>query len=349
MSMIDTSTLFPGYARASCAEVDARFSGFAAPSRQFRRPLARIAPILLFLFSAFSLSAQVVGEFVGTLTMGWIDKTNIYSVSLLSSSSNWDLTLSYSNVLRETFYDGTQTVWITHFPQNSNTNKSENTVQLKLFPDSRPVDVRVEEHVWMALFSHTSLVGQKTPLPDIGLCISEPCVFTRLESKTRSDVSPREALWHNTRSDSSKTEKIGGEFKWGAWTNLQNGLVVPTESELTISIGSKVVTYSKLVLTEINALKSKPRQGPSFTGSGLVFDYRTGDIEHRQRSEYLINSDRIPPINDSIVKNPRRIINLPAKPEASSKSLIRIVFAIFLLLSVGFFVVVHKLKNKQQR
>lgn len=303
--------------------------------------------VLLWLLPSLYLSAQVVGEFTGTLIMGYIDKTNLYSVSLLSSSSNWDLTLAYSNIVRETFYDGNQTVWIIHFPQASRASNSENTVELKLFPDSRPVDLRPEEHVWMALFSGESLVSKKTPLTDIGLCISERCIFTRLESKT-TDASPREALWHNTRSDDTKTSKIAGEFRWDAWTSLENGIVVPTESDLAINVGSKTVTHSKLVLTAINPLTAKPRTGPKFEGKGLVYDYRAGNLEHRQRSEFIINNDEMPPINSEVVKKPRRVINASVEPQVIPKRPARTVVIVILLLSPALIAVLYKLNKKQK-
>lgn len=291
------------------------------------------------------MRAQPAAEFVGTLTMEWIDKTEVYSVSLLSSSSNWDLTLSCSNILMETFYDGSQTIWITHFPQASKTNKSENTVELKLFPDSRPLDLRPEEHIWMALFSGESFVNKKTPLNDIGLCIAEPCVFTSLESKTDNDASPRQALWHNTRSDNLKTIRIAGEFKWEAWTNLENGTIVPTDSELTITIGTKTVTHSRLVLTDVNPLRSKPRQRPVFDGHGLVYDFRTGDLTNRQSSEYIIQNNDIPSVDSGIATHPRRIVNAPAQPKPNPKASIRILLIIIILLLTGFFVVLYKLKT----
>ena len=136
----------------------------------------------MMLATMMSLAAQPSGEFSGTLSVQYYNggpvQTNVYDIEILSSPSKWNWILSSAKSTRKIFYDGNQTIWAVYFPRHG-TNQSNN-VELKVFSGPRPFSTGEEEFVWMAFFSRDALLNKKLPLADPGLCIEEPCIFTKL-------------------------------------------------------------------------------------------------------------------------------------------------------------------------
>jgi RNA polymerase sigma factor (sigma-70 family) len=223
---------------------------------------------------------QPRGEFRGTLTVAYVATSNTvqYAVRLRSEPPYWELSLDNTNEHLQAFGSPEQTVLATLYPQVA-PGGGLNTATVKVWPGGRPLDARAEEHVWLALLSGGSFAGKRAPAPDPGLCMAEPVVITRLDSPRRG-ASPRALAWHNARADRAGGARsyMSGQFEWLAETNLADGVRIPLESKLSISITNVgVVTESTLRISEVGPLTEPLRKGPAAPGRWLVFDARLND------------------------------------------------------------------------
>jgi hypothetical protein len=80
-----------------------------------------------------------------------------------------------------------------------------------------------------------------------------------------------------------RSDRLEGEFKWTAGTNLPGGLNLPKASLLSAYIvdtnGSRLlVNSSELVVDSVRPSSMKPVQIPRIPGRNFVLDYRSRDF-----------------------------------------------------------------------
>jgi hypothetical protein len=257
---------------------------------------------ILILSSCLPVPAQPAVEITGTLELEYLGagRTNSFRFEFLSTPPTWELSLKPSNTesRREIFSSPEQTIWVTRYSGRSPTGPL-NSAEIRLFPGSRPFDLRAEEHVWIAFLSGASFRG-RTPIRDPGLCMAEPSIITKVAT-TPQAVSPCEMEWHNERADAKgiSESRIEGQFRWLSTNSLTSAYNLPGESKLLISIidrqgTRKQVTRSRLIISEINRTSRIARKMPGIQGRSPVADYRPAGVWRRVAVNYEIKDGNIP-------------------------------------------------------
>lgn len=232
-------------------------------------------------------------------------QTNDYSVSIRTDWTNWLFDVRGVNSHEMTYTDGKKTEWICFAP---NVTNSHIATEIRLFPAFRPLDSRIEEHVWFALFSRKLFVNRSSPFKDVGLCMDEPCIFTKWELG-KDATSPRIAQWHNEWADQRpKATMLKGEFRWLEWTNLGFSLTLPIKSSLTIYAkppdGDSVpISESELDISNLATGSIEGITPPKVLGSCVVYDSRTirGDV--RREVAYQTQAGKILPVDSPAIAN----------------------------------------------
>jgi RNA polymerase sigma factor (sigma-70 family) len=221
-------------------------------------------------------------ELKGTLKLVFptASQTNNYDFRLLSKPPYWELSLTSSNRNHHVYSSPQQTFEVDIY-DNPPTGPL-NTADVKIFPGARPLADREAEHVWLALLSQKTFIGQKFPLQDLGLGMVEPSTITDA-SGAADDISPRQMQWVNEFS-AGRTTRIEGKFKWLASTN-NDGLNVPTDSQMAMylvdSNGSqKLVSFSELVVDSAVPSNINPIKIPKIQGRNVIRDYRLNDFSN---------------------------------------------------------------------
>lgn len=205
-------------------------------------------------------------------------QTNTYAVHLLSKPPNWELSLVSADQKHEVLSSPKQTFEVNLY--DTPPEGPLNTCEIRIVPSARPLDDREAEHVWLALLSKSNFIGQKLPLPDVGLGMAEPSMINEA-SGTMRDTSPRQMRWDN-EFPNGRTSRLEGEFKWLASTNL-DGLNIPTASRMTMYLADtngsrKIASFSELVIEGVTPLTTAPRTFPMILGRNIIYDYRSCDF-----------------------------------------------------------------------
>jgi RNA polymerase sigma factor (sigma-70 family) len=221
-------------------------------------------------------------EFRGTLKLVFpiAAKTNNFDFRLLSKPPYWELSLTSSNRNHHVYGSPKQTFEVDIY---DNPPKGPlNTAGIQIFPGARPLADREAEHIWLALLSQKTFIGQNLPLQDPGLGMVEPSTITNVSGAT-DDTSPRQMQWIN-EFPASRTVRIKGEFKWLASTN-NNGLNIPTDSQMSIYLvdsngNQKLTSFSELVVDSADPSNVNPIKIPKIQGRNVIQDYRLNDFSN---------------------------------------------------------------------
>jgi hypothetical protein len=315
--------------------------------------------IIVLGFSITNTEAQPIGEFKGSLVLAFYNEgswhSNSFSVDLQSQPPHWHLVLKSPDTHKEVFADSNQIEIVNYYDDVVPTQNGPNTAEIKLFPTSRPLRSPSEEHIWIALFSHDTFLGRKTPLNDIGLRIEEPCIFTEIQFNA-NDASPRLAKWHNARADKYEHQpRIEGEFRWLTETNFSQGMVIPLKSELEINVvstngESTPASYSQLTIEDISPLASAPRETPTIKGRAPVYDYRFGGPFGRTYVTYDSHDGVLHDTNNLIVLNAKKATAEFRNEEKQTNAKPHyIILGAFMVITIGFLVFAVLTKNNNQR
>jgi len=244
------------------------------------------AVVLLAVGAAVVTEKQTAGlEYKGTLKLVYPmaplgpPQTNMFEFRLLSQPPAWELSLTSADRRHQVFASPQQTFEVDLF--DNAPAEAMNTASIKIFPGARPLSDHEAEHVWLALLSGKSFFGKPLPLPDPGLDMVEPSAITQVEGALQ-DASPRQMRWTN-EFPNGRSDRLEGEFKWTAGTNLPGGLNLPKASLLSAYIvdtnGSRLlVNSSELVVDSVRPSSMKPVQIPRIPGRNFVLDYRSRDF-----------------------------------------------------------------------
>ena len=300
------------------------------------------------LFFAANADAQLSKEFKGTFILTFFPKsgehTSRYLLDMQLQPPRWHLTLLSTNFHQETFGDANQIKVVTfHDDVAPSTNiLGLNTAEIRVFSGSRPLDARVEEHIWAALLSRSFFAGKSPPQPDVGLCISEACIFTAIQMGS-ADVSPRKLTWHNQRADQYINQtKIEGEFRWMEETNLGDGIAIPLDSELAIAIISsngerRQASDSRLIIEEIQPLAQPVQEAPIIKGRAVTYDYRFAVNKFgKPYARYNTYDGNVPPPNAPIVQHAKQVSRF-LREDTQNHRITRYVFwTAIVAVTIGF-------------
>lgn len=225
-------------------------------------------------------------------------KTNVYQVRLLIESNRWQIVLDSESGQAKTICVSNETVWAA-FHGNTQAEGPLNSSEIRLFPGTRPFDLRVEEHLWGAYLSGDYFRGRQAPFKDeTGFCMHGPGVFEEVQSG-KNALSPAVLRWHNQRADAkSDAPRISGEFLWVEKTNF-SGVDLPAKSRLTMTVKYPekpeiIATISEFTIHQISNSSSSPVYTLGATGRSPVTDFREGNVASRQALHYQIEDGKIP-------------------------------------------------------
>ena len=300
--------------------------------------------------------AEVSCDITGRLALAQFHEgnwnTNLYAVRVSWDGPHWRISVEGGETHQRTFCDGNEVIWVAYYPQNS-TNGPMNTSMLRVFPGARPVDVRIEEHIWMALFSRPLFASARLPMRDVGLCINGAAIFTEVQVGS-TDASPRKARWHNQQSDAfTNVTRVEGEFSWVGSTNLGN-VEVPVRSELQMSLRPPQLhttvpaSWSEFVITEIGPLKEPSPYQPKLEGRSVVYDYRSGDVSARWPLTYDIRDGKLPAVNSARLTEVERIAKLRIREKVPKGRVIGVWLGLA-LVSTAVFLPAIFVKQKQKQ
>jgi len=301
---------------------------------------------VLLCFAA-NADAQLSKEFKGTFILTFFPKsgehTSRYLLNLQLQPPHWHLTLLSTNFHQEAFGDSNQVVVVTFHDVAASTNVlGPSNAEIQLFSGSRPLDARIEEHIWTALLSRSFFSGKSPPWPDVGLCIDEPCTFTAIQMGS-ADVSPRKLTWHNQRADQYINQtRIEGEFRWMEETNLRDGIAIPLDSELAVDIISangerRHASNSRLIIEEIQPLAGPVQETPIISGRAVTYDYRFADNKFgKPYAIYNTYGGNLPPANAPIVQNAKALSPFLGEIAQNHRITRYILLAAFVAVTVGF-------------
>ena len=247
--------------------------------------------IVVGVIAGFIVGAAVVAErqpsgmeFKGTLKLVFPmapggPTTNLYSVRLLTKTPNWELSLTSLTANKRVLSSPQQTYSINLY--DSPATGPLNTCEVSIMPGSRPLFNRMAEHVWLALLSGKTYIGQTLPLPDSGLGMHEPSMITAVKD-TKREASPREMSWTN-QFPNGRASHLEGQFRWLTSTNTPEGLNIPNASQMQIDLvdmdgNRKVTSYSELVIDSVVPSFKQPEIYPKILGRNVVYDYRLCDF-----------------------------------------------------------------------
>lgn len=274
---------------------------------------------------------------------GW--HSNNVAFDLRSEPAVWRLILRSETTHQETLASSDQTEVVTYYDSVKPTSNGLNTAEIRLFKGPRPLSSRMEEHVWLALFSENLFANKKPPLNDMGLCMNEPDVFTQFTMEA-GDVSPRIAVWHNVRADKySGQTLIKGQFVWLQETNIGSKYKIPIKSRLEMSIASTngqmmPVSITELTINSINENDAGEVSIQPIKGRAPVYDYRLDDEIGNSFAyiQYDTHDGIIPTVGSLTVLDARS--RTPAFKAADAKMAESykkyVIWGLFLLITLAF-------------